>query len=263
MLGDFTALLWLLKLGAVINVALIASTLALPTPDPHAVVPALVLLGVSAFRCLFPNRYLDDVVFHDTPLSSIFLTRLLATFSEVAYIYQFSYVIRVLNVGHVGWVDALSWVMVAQVVISQGLVWGAIGTRRLGLYFYEELGWVAIFVLCTVASARLYGAADALAEGRTLLQLNLLCALVYLPWQVVNLRALWARARRSEEGPEASPPLTRQLVASCLRRALYEHRRATDAESWGGLLGLSWMAGYWATLVPLWLYSVVRLAGTS
>jgi hypothetical protein len=28
------------------------------------------------------------VVFHDTPLSSIFLTRLLATFAEVAFVYQ-------------------------------------------------------------------------------------------------------------------------------------------------------------------------------
>ncbi len=67
---------------------------------------------------------------------------------------------------------------------------------------------------------------------------------------------------RCKGGPEPSPPLTRQVIASCLHRALYEHHRATDAESWGGLLGLSWMAGYWATLVPTWLYSVVLLAGS-
>ena len=54
-----------------------------------------------------PNRYVGNVVFHDTALSSTFLTRLLATFSEVAYIYQFSYVLRVLNVDRVGGVDGL------------------------------------------------------------------------------------------------------------------------------------------------------------
>ena len=111
---NFRTLLWLLKLGAGVNVYLIASLLALATPDPHVVVPGLILLAVSAFRCLFPNRYLDNVVFHDSPLSSIFLTRVLATLSEVAYIYEFSYVIRVLNVDQASWVNGLSWLMVVQ-----------------------------------------------------------------------------------------------------------------------------------------------------
>ena len=99
---------------------------------------------MSAFRCLFPNQYKGNVVFHDTPLSSIFLTRLLATFAEVAFIYQLSHVLRLLNVDRLGWVDALSWLMVVQVVISQLFVWGAILTGRLALYFWEELGWAVL-----------------------------------------------------------------------------------------------------------------------
>ena len=43
------------------------------------------------------------------------------------------------------WIDALSWWMVVQVVISQGFVWSAIATRDLGRYFWEELGWFVIF----------------------------------------------------------------------------------------------------------------------
>ena len=66
---DFRALLWLLKLGAGMNLFLIASLLAVGTPNPQVVVPGLILLGVSGFRCLFPNRYLDNIVFHDTPLN--------------------------------------------------------------------------------------------------------------------------------------------------------------------------------------------------
>ena len=92
--SDFKTLLWILKIGAGVNVYLVASLLALSNPNPQVVVPGLILLGVSGFRCLYPNRYLENIVFHDSPLSSIFLTRCLATFSEVAYIYQFSYVIR-------------------------------------------------------------------------------------------------------------------------------------------------------------------------
>ena len=66
---DFGPLLWLLKLGALVNIYLAAGLLGLANPDPHVVLPGLILLGVCAFRCLFPNRYRDNVVFHDSPLS--------------------------------------------------------------------------------------------------------------------------------------------------------------------------------------------------
>ena len=118
MAGDLTHFLWLLKLGAGLNLYLLART-GWVEADPRVLVPAQIFFAVSAFRCLFPVHYKGNVVLHDTPLSSIFLTRLLATFSEIAYIYLFSHVLRMLNVDRVGWVDALSWLMVAQVVISQ------------------------------------------------------------------------------------------------------------------------------------------------
>ena len=140
MLPDFTIFLWLLKLGALLNLYFLVNTLLPPAnaADPSLRVPAQILFAVSGFRCLFPNQYKHNVVFHDTPLSSIFLTRLLATFAEVAFVYQLSRVLRLLDVDRIGWIDALSWLMVVQVVISQLFVWGAILTGRLALYFWEE-----------------------------------------------------------------------------------------------------------------------------
>ena len=125
---DFTVPLWVLKLGAPLNLYLLTSTLALPASadEVQVLLPAWIFFTVSAYRCLFPVRYEHEVVFHNSPFSSVFLTRLFATFSEVTYVYQFAYVLRRLNVDQVGWVNALSWVMVIQVVISQCLVWGAI-----------------------------------------------------------------------------------------------------------------------------------------
>ncbi|MDJ0785409.1 MAG: hypothetical protein QNK05_01300 [Myxococcota bacterium] len=249
---DFSLPLFGLKLGAAVNLALLYWTLGLESPDPHAVIPAWILLCVSAFRCLFPNRYLHNVVFHDTPLSSIFLTRLLATFSEVAYIYQFSHVIRVLNVDGAGWIDALSWLMVVQVVVSQGFVWTAIGTRRLGLYFHEELGWFVIFAANTLASAVLLATAGELGDGRVLLVLNVGFGAFYLPWQVLHLRSLRA---------EATPGHV--SWASGLGDALRERNRRTDAASWGGWIGLTWMVAYWATLIPAWVTAIaVILSGS-
>ena len=252
--SDFRRLLWLLKLGAIVNVYLITSVLGLAVFDLHVVVPALILLGVSAFRCLFPNRYLDNIVFHDSPASSIFLTRLLATFSEVAYIYQFSYVIRVLNAESIDWVNALSWWMVAQVVISQAFVWSAILTKRLNLYFYEELGWLIIFAANTAASAFLYAVLDAAGPGLGLLVLNLVFGAFYLPWQVLHLRSLLAEAQ-AEPLPGSAPCHWRQG----LRDAIHERNRRTDAKAWGGLIGLTWMVAYWVSLIPLWVHHIARV----
>ena len=246
--NDFRGWLWVLKLGALINLYLIAGLFALATPDLYAVVPALILLGVSLFRCLFPNRYLDNIVFHDTPLSSIFLTRCLATFSEVAYIYQFSYVIRVLNVESVGWVDALSWLMVMQVGVSQVFVWSAILTQRLRLYFFEEVGWWVIFFANTLTSGFLYLSADTPPEGLLLLKLNLIFAVGYLPWQVLHLRSL---RKESHTGSEASVGWR-----TGLREAVQDRQPRTDSAGWGGAIGLTWMVAYWATLIPFWVYTV-------
>jgi len=262
--NDYTIHLWLLKLGALVNLYFLANTHALRSgeADPHIVIPAQILFAVSGYRCLFPNRYKDNVVLHASPLSSTLVTRVLATFAEVAWIYQFSHVIRLLNLEQVGWVEALSWLMVFQVVLSQLFVWGAILTGRLSLYFYEELGWALIFLANTIASAYLYLTVDALGSRETLLQLNLLFGLAYLPWQLNHLRVLRADARKRDETGEPNARVTRELIASHLQKSLYEWNRATDAASWGGLVGLTWMTAYWATLIPIWVHQVVQVFTT-
>src|SRR5499426_4848023 len=201
MIQDFTIFLWLLKLGVLVNLSFLAKTLVPPrnAADPRLLVPAQILFAVSAFRCLFPNQYKGNVVFHDTPLSSIFLTRLLATFAEVAFIYQLSQVLRLLNLDRIGWVDALSWLMVVQVVISQGFVWGAILTGRLALYFWEELGWAILVAANAVASAALYPNRGALGDAAIFLPINVVFGVVYLAWQVANLRLQIADARSAGE----------------------------------------------------------------
>jgi hypothetical protein len=136
---NFTVVLWALKLGALANLYFLANTFALGSGvvDPHIVIPAQILFAVSGYRCLFPNRYKENVVLHASLLSSTLVTRVLATFAEVAWIYQLSHVVRLLNLEHIAWVDALAWVMVIAVAISQLFVWGAILTGRLSFYFYE------------------------------------------------------------------------------------------------------------------------------
>jgi hypothetical protein len=261
MLRDFAIFLWLLKLGALVNLYFLAKTLVPPLDavDPQLLVPAQILFAVSAFRCLFPNQYKGNVVFHDTPLSSIFLTRLLATFAEVGFVYLLSHVLRLLNADRLGWVDALSWLMVVQVVISQCCVWGAILTGRLALYFWEELGWALLVAANAVASLGLYPKRDALGDAAILLHVNLVFGVVYLAWQVANLRLQIADARRAGETLRPWAPESWTRLGEGLRRSIHERHPTTDAGAWGGLVVLLWMAGYFATLLPLWANQIVAV----
>ena len=262
MFRDYTVALWLLKLGGLLNLYFLVNTTPLESYDAYVVVPAQILFGVSAYRCFFPVRYEHNVVFHDSILSSIFVTRLLATFSEVAYVFLFSHVLRLLNVDHAGWVILLSWLMVAQVVISQGFVWAAILSEQFELYFYEELGWAYIFAANTVASAYLYPTVGMVGGRGVLLRLNLLFGSIYLPWRIFHLRSLWADARRNAAKTVAGAgPLSTRLAGG-LKRAVRVKTRRTDADSWGGFIGLTWMTAYWATLIPIWVYYIFRTLGS-
>lgn len=259
MFKEFKNFLWLLKLGAVVNLYFLGRTVFSPLDfaDAHVVIPAQILFAVSAYRCLFPVRYKDNVVFHDSVFSSIFVTRMLATFSEVALITQLSYLLRVLNLNDVVWVDVFSWWMVVQVVISQFFVWGTILTGRLKLFFYEELGWGFIYALNTIASAYLYATVDSFG-GRELLLLNLIFGAVYLPWQFFHLRALWLDARKQggDQGPQAK--VTGQMLLEGLTRSIRVKNPTSEAKAWGGVMGVIWMAAYWAVLIPVWVYLIAR-----
>jgi hypothetical protein len=256
---DYTVALWLLKLGSLLDLYFLVNTRSLAAGDAnlYIVLSAQIVFAVSAYRCLFPVRYEHNVVFHDSIFSSVFLTRLLATFSEIAFVFLLSEVLRLLDIDHVRWAIVLSWLMVVQVAISQSYVWAAILTEQFEFYYYEELGWALIFVANTIASLYLYLTVRALGGGEALLRLNLLFGAVYLPWQVIHLNSLRADARRNARRVGAGSLSISIRLVSGLTRAVSLKNPRTDAESWGGLIGLTWMTAYWATLIPMWVYYIV------
>ena len=250
--------IYLLKLGTLLNLYFLFKTLTPPLlfVDFHIRIPAQIFFIVSAFRCFFPVSYVTGAVLHNYLLSSIFLTRLFATFSEVAYIYLFSYLIRLFNGAQIPLIDVLSWLMVIQVVISQFFVWCAILTERQKLYFYEEIGWGVIFIFYTAASAILYGTSDSPDSWKLLLELNLLFGALYLPWQFFHLKALRLRAKDQKINIHAG------ISWSLLRKGLYQSikikNHTTQPKAWGGMLGMTWMIGYFAALIPVWIYLILR-----
>jgi hypothetical protein len=256
---DLAIFLWLLKLGALINLLFLVNTFALPSSrvDADVLIPARLFFAVSAYRCLFPVQYQDRVVFHDSPFSSIFLTRLLATFSEIAFISLLAYTLRLLNTNSVAWLNRLSWSMVLQVMVCQFFVWGAVLTGRRILFYYEELGWFNLFAVNTIASAYLCVTANRLGGAGLLLGLNVLFGFLYLPWQLLHLRTLRAAAGQARLREGQATPINGSLLKAGLWRSIRVRQQTTDASPWGGLLGVTWMTGYWATLIPLWVNQIV------
>ena len=262
MKNDLTRLLWALKGGAIINLGLLAFTYSLSSDsmNPAVVWPARIFFAASAYRCLLPNRYVGNVVLHDTVLSSTLLTRILATFSEVVYIYLFAYVIWTLNVSQIGWVDVFATWMVVQVVISQGCVWWAILRDEPRYFYYEELGWWLIFALNALASGYLCSTAEVPSSQMLLLQFNLVFAVGYLPWQVIHLWTLWKDARSAAGETKAQAP---RDLKSGFRAALFERQPTTSSDAWGGWVGIVWMSSYWALLIPPWIGLIVEVLGES
>ncbi len=255
--GDLRLPLRLLKLGAVLDLALLALTAVPPARRAPAdlLIPARILLVVSAFRCVFPVSYPRFTVLHDTWLSSIFLTRLLATAAEVAYIAALARALQHLAGPGRSDVTAAALVMMAAVVLAQGFVWAAILLGRPLLYFAEELCWAVLFAVHTGASAALLLSEHEFGGASALLTWNAVFGALYLPWQALHLRSLLRAAR-------AAPAGRALRLREGLRRALFTRNPSTRAEDWGGAIGLSWMVGYFATVVPIWMVALVRVFGS-
>jgi hypothetical protein len=189
------------------------------------------------------------------------VTRLLATFSEVSLIYQLAYVLRLLNVNQISWVDWLSWTMVLQVVVSQIFVWGSILTKQLKLFYYEELGWAFIYMANTVATIYLYLTVASFGGRGLLLAYNLIFGVVYVPWQFIHLYSLYADARQRQDEDGAQTAVSWQSLGKGLHRSIYVKNPTTTSQAWGGFMGIIWMTSYWATLIPLWAYQIIQIGG--
>ena len=150
--GSETALPQLLVFGVLTNGWLLYQLSQMHDEVPWQIkVTAVVFVAVNLFRCIFPNRYNDCVVLHDTIFSSIFITRCLATFSEVFLFLNLSHLACDLNEIQVGgpliWIDACSWSMFCLCCIAQCFVWSSLLLETDILMWYEEFNWAVMFSL--------------------------------------------------------------------------------------------------------------------
>jgi hypothetical protein len=151
---------------------------------------AQVFIAVAAFRCTFPNRYNECVVLHDTWLSSIWMTRFIATFSEVFWLYQLSYLNRDLNAirgnGALVWIDMASLLMVFLCCFAQCCVWASFIFETDILMWYEEFNWALMFVLNTAVNLTFFLTGDVYGSDPRwqCVWLSLLFGAIFLPFQI-------------------------------------------------------------------------------
>ena len=256
MISDIKGFLWLLKLGALVNFYFFYQTLFPPLVfiEREVLVSAQILFIVSGFRCFFPNSYRNNIVLHNSLISSVFLTRFLATFSEIGLVYLFAYLVRLLNYHQVIWINILSWLMVFQVIASQGFVWGAILTKRIKFYFYEELGWALIYTFNAFSSTYLYFTIDDFHGREILIKLGIWFGLIYLPWQFFHLRSIWL----SQIKGNVEKNINLVMIIDGLKESVHNRNQTTQYDKWGGFIGITWMTGYWVALIPVWVYIIIQ-----
>ena len=248
----------LLKIGGLLNLYFFGETLfsSLKLLDFHFLLPAQIFFIVSAFRCFFPVHYTTNVILHDSYFSSIFFTRVLATFSEIAYIYQFSYLIRFINENQIPIIDFLSWLMVIQVIVSQFFVWGAILTGIQKLYYYEEFGWALIFIINTILNSILFFMINNISDYMFLIQLNLIFGIIYLPWQCFHLKNIKSRYQ-AMQGNTKPQTISWKTLKRGLKKSIQTKKISCEVEDWGGFIGMTWMISYWG-IIPIWIYVIIN-----
>ena len=273
----------LLVVGTVLNVYLLYRLSTLQGVPTEALLPAQIFCFVNGFRCLFPNRYNGNIVLHDTPLSSIFLTRTLATAAEIAWIFQLAWFVTELRTSSGGGLvlfcgsscrisqyllrstitlfDAAAWSMVVMCVAAQLCVWLSLLLETVGLMWYEEALWAGIFVLNTVLNAILFASgASSFASGNrgNSVIISLLYAVPYLTFQIAfHLPDL---ARQGEQSVLSL--LTADQLRRGVAKAMHVRNQTSLASAWGGTVGLIWMTVYWV-LLPVWPVYVAELYQTS
>ena len=195
---------------------------------------------------------------HDTFLSSTWLTRVLATFSEVFWLYQLAYINWDLNALRVGgplfWIDTASALMVFLCCFAQCCVWSSFIFETDILMWYEEFNWALMFVLNTTVNLTFFFAGDVYGSDPrwSCVWISLIFGAIFLPWQIGgHLPYIVAVERRERHKHEKVDFSFKQIKKGCWRSLTFR-KPSTSSQDWGEAIGAFWMFGYWI-LEPIWV----------
>jgi hypothetical protein len=113
-----------------------------------------IFVSVCAFRSWLPRVDLERYCLVDSPLSSMFVGRSAATIAEICFGAQVALSLRQVGVvAHVPWVVAMSYFVVAPLVLAQFFCWYSVLTLNHLGHAIEESLWTATMALVGVSLA--------------------------------------------------------------------------------------------------------------
>jgi hypothetical protein len=125
--------------------------------EPLLLLSAVYVFG-CAFRSVFPRADVQRICLFDTPLSSVFVGRSVATVAELCFAMQWAIVLRLLaDIANSDIARNCARLIMPLIVIAECCSWYAvITTNYLGNVFENSL-WTATYFLIAVALVRLIG----------------------------------------------------------------------------------------------------------
>ena len=116
-----------------------------------------------------------------------------------------------------------------------------------------------IFALNTFISFVIFLYGNNYEQYKILIQLNLIFGCFYLPWQFIHLRSISKRVAKNYASNSFVLDISMKLLVDGLNKSFYYREQTSKPDAWGGLVGLTWMLNYWATLIPVWLYFIIYI----
>jgi len=213
------------------------------------ILSALFVLG-CAFRSIFPRADVQRICFHDSWLSSVAVGRSVASVAEVAFIAQWSLLLR--EVAR-SWgrprVALLSRFLVPLIVVAELFSWYAVSTTDYFGNVLEESTWTVVSALVLVAFSMLW--VHGAHRLRTFLATSLFLIATYFIFMCTIEVPMYVSRRRVDLA-NGRPYLSigQGLRDSALRRVV-----TRDWNDWKG--EIPWMSLYFSTGVWVSL-SLVR-----
>ena len=98
---------------------------------------------------------------------------------------------------------------------------------------------------------------DTINHYYSLIYINLIFGAIYLPWQLLHLRSIKLRTDDKNVNNIINLKIKWSSIKQGFNDSINFKKVSYNLQDWGGMIGLTWMVCYWATLIPGWLYYII------
>ena len=91
----------------------------------------------------------------------------------------------------------------------------------------------------------------------SLIIINIVFGILYLPWQVLHLKSITQRINSNSEIKAQEFKINSSKVMHEFKNSISDRKVSFDSKDWGGTVGMMWMYGYWILFIPTWMFYII------